>query len=178
MSVAHLAPIGIFGGRRDIMREVSPGGAIYQAGTFNGSPVPLACGLATLDILENERVLERLQASGEQLRRGLEDIVEDMGLAYSVVGIASMFKVFFGYFGRHSSKHFGVLASFCVHCSGGAQNPKSRGLNQNQGANKSGVAQGKIKSNHRPVGPGDNINRLCDLEFIKRILERLTLVFD
>jgi glutamate-1-semialdehyde 2,1-aminomutase len=89
-------PVGIFGGRRDLMEQVSPRGSIYQAGTFNGSPVSLACGMATLDILEKERTLEKLQASGEQLRRGLQDIVEDLDLGYSVVGIASMFKVFFG----------------------------------------------------------------------------------
>nr|HPM26598.1 glutamate-1-semialdehyde 2,1-aminomutase [Methanothrix sp.] len=50
-------PIGVFGGRRDILEQVSPRGGVYQAGTFNGSPVPLACGMATLDIMEKERVL-------------------------------------------------------------------------------------------------------------------------
>jgi len=89
-------PIGIFGGRRDILEQVSPSGAVYQAGTFNGSPVPLACGMATLDIMEKERILERLEASGEEMRRGLQDILTDLDLPYSVVGIASMFKVFFG----------------------------------------------------------------------------------
>ena len=89
-------PIGVFGGRRDILEQVSPRGGVYQAGTFNGSPVPLACGMATLDIMEKERVLERLEASGEEMRRGLQDILKDLNLPYSVVGIASMFKVFFG----------------------------------------------------------------------------------
>ena len=89
-------PIGVFGGRRDILEQVSPRGAVYQAGTFNGSPVPLACGMATLDVLEKEKVLEKLEASGEEMRRGLQDILKDMSLPYSVVGIASMFKVFFG----------------------------------------------------------------------------------
>jgi len=89
-------PIGIFGGRRDLMEQVAPGGAIYQAGTFNGSTVPLACGMATLDVMERERVLEGLDRSGGRMRRGLQDIVQDMGLPYSVVGIASMFKLFFG----------------------------------------------------------------------------------
>jgi len=89
-------PIGVFGGRRDILEQVSPRGGVYQAGTFNGSPVPLACGMATLDIMEKEKVLEKLQASGEEMRRGLQDILKDLDLPYSVVGIASMFKVFFG----------------------------------------------------------------------------------
>ena len=89
-------PIGIFGGRRDLIEQVAPNGGIYQAGTFNGSPVSLASGMATLDILEKDNALGNLEATGEELRRGMKDIVEDLGLGYSVVGIASMFKIFFG----------------------------------------------------------------------------------
>lgn len=89
-------PIGVFGGRRDLLEQVAPRGGIYQAGTFNGSPVSLACGMATLDILEKEKALEKLEASGEEMRRGLRDIMEDKRLGYSIVGIASMFKIFFG----------------------------------------------------------------------------------
>lgn len=89
-------PIGIFGGRRDLIEQVAPNGGIYQAGTFNGSPVSLASGMATLDILEKDNALGNLEATGEELRRGMKDIVEDLRLGYSVVGIASMFKIFFG----------------------------------------------------------------------------------
>jgi glutamate-1-semialdehyde 2,1-aminomutase len=89
-------PIGVFGGRRDLMEQVAPSGSVYQAGTFNGSPISLAAGAATLDILEKESILEKLNAVGSQMRRALTDIVGDLGLGYSVAGIASMFKVFFG----------------------------------------------------------------------------------
>ncbi len=89
-------PLGIFGGRRSLLEQVAPGGGIYQAGTFNGSPVSLAAGMATLDVLEKERTLERLNAVGDLMRKALREIVDDLKLDYSVVGIASMFKVFFG----------------------------------------------------------------------------------
>jgi glutamate-1-semialdehyde 2,1-aminomutase len=89
-------PIGIFGGRKDLMEQVAPSGGIYQAGTFNGSPISLAAGNATLDVLENDRVLEKLNATGDQMRKALSEIVSDSRLPYSVTGIASMFKVFFG----------------------------------------------------------------------------------
>ncbi|MDD4652230.1 MAG: glutamate-1-semialdehyde 2,1-aminomutase [Methanothrix sp.] len=89
-------PVGVFGGRRDLMEQVAPGGGIYQAGTFNGSPVSLACGMATLDILEKEKTLDKLNLAGKQMRDGLQEIVDDLGLGYHVVGIASMFKIFFG----------------------------------------------------------------------------------
>jgi glutamate-1-semialdehyde 2,1-aminomutase len=89
-------PIGIFGGRKELMEQVAPSGGVYQAGTFNGSPVSLAAGIATLDILEAENVLEKLNATGDQMRRALYEIVSDLRPDYSVTGIASMFKVFFG----------------------------------------------------------------------------------
>jgi len=89
-------PVGIFGGRRDLLEQVAPSGGIYQAGTFNGSPVSLACGMATLDVMEKEKVLEKLSVTGKQMREGLQDIVDDLRLGYRVVGIASMFKLFFG----------------------------------------------------------------------------------
>jgi len=89
-------PIGVFGGRADLMDRVAPGGAIYQAGTFNGSPASLAAGLATLDVMEKENTLHKLNRMGAEMRSALKEIVEDLGLDYSVVGIASMFKIFFG----------------------------------------------------------------------------------
>jgi glutamate-1-semialdehyde 2,1-aminomutase len=89
-------PIGVFGGRADLMDQVAPGGAIYQAGTYNGSPASLAAGLATLDVMEKEDTINKLNRSGESMRLALKDMVEDLGQDWSVVGIASMFKVFFG----------------------------------------------------------------------------------
>ncbi|HOT07998.1 MAG TPA: glutamate-1-semialdehyde 2,1-aminomutase, partial [Methanotrichaceae archaeon] len=88
-------PIGVVGGRSDLMEMVSPSGGVYQAGTFNGSPIPLAAGMATLDVLEAGE-LSDLNAAGDRLRSALSQVVEDLGLGYSVTGIASMFKVFFG----------------------------------------------------------------------------------
>lgn len=89
-------PIGVFGGRRDLIEQVAPSGGIYQAGTFNGSPVSLAAGRATLDVMEKEKTLERLNAAGDKMRKALREIVDDLRLCYSVVGVSSMFKVFFG----------------------------------------------------------------------------------
>jgi glutamate-1-semialdehyde 2,1-aminomutase len=89
-------PIGVVGGRRDLMENVAPSGGVYQARTFNGSPISLAAGMATLDVLEGEGVLEKINAAGDKIRKALSEIVLDLGLSYSVTGIASMFKIFFG----------------------------------------------------------------------------------
>ena len=41
-------PVGAFGGRADIMAQLSPDGPVYQAGTLSGNPLAMAAGLATL----------------------------------------------------------------------------------------------------------------------------------
>ncbi|MCK5579970.1 MAG: glutamate-1-semialdehyde 2,1-aminomutase [Candidatus Omnitrophica bacterium] len=47
-------PIGVYGGRKDIMRCLAPLGGVYQAGTFSGNPVVMRAGLATLKLLNND----------------------------------------------------------------------------------------------------------------------------
>lgn len=88
-------PIGVFGGRRDVMREVAPGGDVYQAGTFSGNPVTMTAGLNALRYVENEDVHSHVDRLGDELRSGLREVVEDRRPEYSVGGTASMYKVFF-----------------------------------------------------------------------------------
>jgi glutamate-1-semialdehyde 2,1-aminomutase len=88
--------IGIIGGKQEIMDKISPAGPVYQAGTFNGSPVSMSAGLAVINTLRKERVHEKVNKSGEDLRRALSDVIADLGLNYNVSGVSSMFKVFFG----------------------------------------------------------------------------------
>jgi glutamate-1-semialdehyde 2,1-aminomutase len=41
-------PVGAFGGRRELLAELAPGGPVYQAGTLSGNPLATAAGLAVL----------------------------------------------------------------------------------------------------------------------------------
>jgi len=58
-------PVGLYGGRKDIMAVVSPDGPVYQAGTLSGNPVAMAAGLATLERLTPDlyRDLDRKAAA-------------------------------------------------------------------------------------------------------------------
>ncbi|AGF97166.1 Glutamate-1-semialdehyde aminotransferase [Methanosarcina mazei Tuc01] len=85
-------PIGVFGGKREIMEMIAPSGAVYQAGTFSGSPCSVAAGISMVDYLKEENIHAKLNYD----RAALSEIVEDEGLDYHVCGIASMFKIFFG----------------------------------------------------------------------------------
>ena len=44
-------PVAAYGGRREIMEQVSPAGPIYQAGTLSGNPLAMTAGLETLKII-------------------------------------------------------------------------------------------------------------------------------
>jgi glutamate-1-semialdehyde 2,1-aminomutase len=87
-------PIGVFGGKREIMECVAPSGGVYNAGTFSGHPVSLAAGLATLRVL-NEEGYRRANALGDLLRRMLTDLLQELDLRLMVQGIGTMFQVFF-----------------------------------------------------------------------------------
>ncbi|MDD2666471.1 MAG: glutamate-1-semialdehyde 2,1-aminomutase [Methanocellales archaeon] len=89
-------PIGVFGGKKEIMENISPAGKVYQAGTFNGNPVSLTAGLATIDVLHRKKIHQKVNSMGDELRARLRDIVDDHGLDYTVAGVGSIFKIFFG----------------------------------------------------------------------------------
>src|SRR5438105_9820663 len=65
-------PVGAFGGRAEIMVQLSPDGPVYQAGTLSGNPLAMAAGLAQLRELERIdgwSVLEKGGARFEELMR-------------------------------------------------------------------------------------------------------------
>src|SRR6266496_862763 len=65
-------PVGGFGGRAEIMDQLSPDGPVYQAGTLSGNPLAMAAGLAQLGELERIhgwKLLEELGAQFEEFAR-------------------------------------------------------------------------------------------------------------
>jgi len=88
-------PVGAIGGRADVIEQFTPAGDVFQSGTFSGHPVTMAAGLATLRYAAENDVYDHVNALGEQLRRGLTEIVAEQAPGYTVVGTDSMFKLIF-----------------------------------------------------------------------------------
>ncbi len=90
-------PIAAFGGRREIMEKLAPLGGVYQAGTYNGNPVSVAASLVTLQSLKRRagQLYPKLEKKGEQVRRGINDLIESGKLTAQVSGLSSMFQIFF-----------------------------------------------------------------------------------
>lgn len=88
-------PVGAYGGRRELMSQISPAGPIYQAGTLSGNPVAMAAGLAMLELVQEPGFHDRLSASAARLCAGLEAAAADAGVAVTTTQVGAMFGLFF-----------------------------------------------------------------------------------
>ena len=88
-------PLGALGGRRDIMDKLAPLGPVYQAGTLSGNPLAVAAGLATLTLVVQPRLLERIEATTRWLAEGLVAEARKAGVIFSSQSIGSMFGIYF-----------------------------------------------------------------------------------
>lgn len=88
-------PVGVYGGRADIMSNLAPLGPVYQAGTLSGNPLAMAAGLATLELIDTEKTYSRLDRAGKMLAEGLLEAAGKAGLNIILNRVGSMFTVFF-----------------------------------------------------------------------------------
>ena len=88
-------PVGAYGGKREIMREIAPEGPVYQAGTLSGNPVAMAAGIATLKSLQESGFYEILEARSAMLEAGLREAVRKAGLPAVTNRVGSMLGLFF-----------------------------------------------------------------------------------
>jgi len=88
-------PVGAYGGRKDIMSQIAPEGAVYQAGTLSGNPVAMAAGLATLEQLRQPGVYETLEKRSGRLAEGLAEAARRNGVPASFNRVGSMLGMFF-----------------------------------------------------------------------------------
>src|SRR4030095_7012297 len=68
-------PVGAFGGRAEVMDQLSPDGPVYQAGTLSGNPIAMAAGLAQL------RELERIDGW---------KLLDELGAQFEALGLAAI----------------------------------------------------------------------------------------
>lgn len=88
-------PCAAYGGRAELMKQVSPEGPMYQAGTLSGNPLAMAAGLATLEALRDGSVYAKLEATSARLESMLKQAALDAGCAVQIARMGSMLTVFF-----------------------------------------------------------------------------------
>jgi glutamate-1-semialdehyde 2,1-aminomutase len=88
-------PVGAFGGRAEIMDQLSPDGPVYQAGTLSGNPLAMAAGLAQLRELERINGWKLLEEVGAQFERLTRSAINDTNTDVTFHRVGSMFCLFF-----------------------------------------------------------------------------------
>jgi len=88
-------PIGAYGGKREIMKLVSPLGPMYQAGTLSGNPVAVAAGRATLSVLKNSSIYADLEERTGEFETGVRASAEKHGVPITFHRVGSMWTLFF-----------------------------------------------------------------------------------
>ena len=88
-------PVGAYGGRTDLMRQVAPEGPVYQAGTLSGNPVAMAAGLATLRETERPGFYEALERRTARLVAGIGDAARRHGVTATAGHAGSMWGMYF-----------------------------------------------------------------------------------
>lgn len=88
-------PVGAYGGRGDLMRQVAPQGPVYQAGTLSGNPLAMAAGIATLTEIGRPGFYEQLDKLSERLLNGLKRVAAQSGVDVAADRVGSMLGLFF-----------------------------------------------------------------------------------
>ena len=95
-AMANGYPCAAICGRRDLMQHFNTSdGGVFFSGTFNGHPLAMAACLATIEVLEQPGFYERLFDLGDRMRRGLEGIIERLGIEAFASQFGSVFVTYF-----------------------------------------------------------------------------------
>jgi glutamate-1-semialdehyde 2,1-aminomutase len=88
-------PVGAYGGRDDIMKNIAPSGSIYQAGTLSGNPLAMASGIATLNELQQPGFYKKLEKTAVKLAKGLLYAAKKSDIPVCIDYAGSMMGMFF-----------------------------------------------------------------------------------
>ncbi len=87
-------PAAAYGGPRELMEQIAPAGAVYQAGTLSGNPLAVAAALATLARLD-AAAYARLAEVTEAMASGLGAAAARAGVPVTVQSVPGLFTPFF-----------------------------------------------------------------------------------
>jgi glutamate-1-semialdehyde 2,1-aminomutase len=90
-------PVGVFGGKRELMDLLAPLGSVYQAGTLSGNPLAMAAGIATVRYLQEHagEVYPKLEATAKSVAEGVAAEAAKAGVPLTLNRVGSMWTWFF-----------------------------------------------------------------------------------
>lgn len=89
-------PMAVYGGRKDIMKNVAPVGKVYQAGTLSGNPIATTAGIRTIELLmENPEIYSRIEENAKKLAEAFRLRAGRLGISLHVNQVGSLLSAFF-----------------------------------------------------------------------------------
>jgi len=88
-------PVGVFGGKKEYMNQLSPEGPIYHAGTLSGNPVAMAAGLSTIELLCKKNFHSKLGTKTKKLMLGIKNAADKNNIGLHINYAGGMFGFFF-----------------------------------------------------------------------------------
>ena len=89
-------PVGAFASRNEIMKELSPEGSVYQAGTLSGNPLAMSAGIATLtELKENNGIYKSLEEKSLYLEKEMIKVLEKTSVDFKINRLGSMISLHF-----------------------------------------------------------------------------------
>lgn len=88
-------PVGAFGGKKELMDQLSPEGGVYQAGTLSGNPLAMSAGITTLKLLQEEGFYQQIEEKSAYLEAGLRQAATSAGVTTCLQRVGGMFCTYF-----------------------------------------------------------------------------------
>jgi len=93
-SMGNGFPIAAIGGKEEVMAVI--GNGVAHGGTYTGNVVGAAAADATLEILENEPIIETIFQRGQKLMDGVGEILTRHSVPHYITGLPPMFSAILG----------------------------------------------------------------------------------
>lgn len=88
-------PVGAYGGKKEIMSNISPEGSVYQAGTLSGNPVAMTAGKTQLEICLSEGFYNELEKKTSYLIKGILERTKKFEDKFKFFQMGSIFWIAF-----------------------------------------------------------------------------------
>jgi glutamate-1-semialdehyde 2,1-aminomutase len=92
-AIANGFPLAAIGGRREVMDVV--GNGVSQGGTYCANSVGVAAGDATLELLEDGKILKEIDTQGQKLQAGIAKVLTEADIPHQIYGPGAMFGIMF-----------------------------------------------------------------------------------
>ena len=95
-ALANGMPLSSVSGKEELMLQLAPTGPVVHSGTYSGHLLSVLAALATLEILSEPGVYDRVNATGERFYGDLQGVFDRAGVPARVQGMGARCGIYFG----------------------------------------------------------------------------------